>query len=271
MKILLAADMEGITGVVHWDHVSPDHADYKRFRKAMTDDVNAAVRGVYEAGADEVWVADGHAHGRNLLIEALDARAQLQCGSPSPFAMLTGIDHDVDGVGFIGYHARAGAAHAVLDHTWSSSRVHNVWLNETRVGEIGLNAAVCGHFDAPVVMLSGDQTACAEAQALLGDVECAVVKEATGRMSARCLPVEQAQSHIQDAARRAVERLAQGTAPAPWSPTPPITLVVEFTTSEMADNAALLPGTERDERRVHYTAEDMVTVYRAFRSLVAMA
>jgi len=32
MKILIAADMEGISGVVHWDHVDPAHSEYARFR-----------------------------------------------------------------------------------------------------------------------------------------------------------------------------------------------------------------------------------------------
>ena len=52
MKILLAVDMEGITGVTTWDHVTPGHAEYTRFRRLMTQDVNAAIRGACEAGAD---------------------------------------------------------------------------------------------------------------------------------------------------------------------------------------------------------------------------
>ena len=44
MKILIAADMEGISGVVHWDHVDEKHKEYGRFRKLMTEDVNAAIR-----------------------------------------------------------------------------------------------------------------------------------------------------------------------------------------------------------------------------------
>ena len=77
MKILIAADMEGISGVVHWDQVNPQHKEYERFRKLMTADVNAAVRGAFEAGAQGVVVSDGHAHARNILIEELDARARL--------------------------------------------------------------------------------------------------------------------------------------------------------------------------------------------------
>ena len=39
-------------------------------------------------------------------------------------------------------------------------------------------------------MVTGDQTACAQASELLGDLEVVVVKQATGRYSAECLPPE---------------------------------------------------------------------------------
>jgi D-amino peptidase len=270
MKILIAADMEGVTGVVHWDHVSPEHAEYGRFRRLMTDDVNAAIRGALDAGAGQVSVSDGHGHGRNILVEELDPRAQLHAGSPSPLAMLKGADA-ADAVMFVGYHARAGAQNAILDHTWSSARVTNVWLNGELVGEIGLNAAVCGHFGAPVLMVAGDQTACAEASELLGAVETAVVKQAAGRMTAQCLPPEASQQKIYAAAKRAVERFKAGQSPQPLRPSPPITLAVDLCTSNMADQAALLPGSRREGRRVEYTAEDMLTAYRAMRAIIELA
>ncbi|OQX56819.1 hypothetical protein B5M50_06775, partial [candidate division KSB1 bacterium 4484_219] len=72
MKVLIAADMEGITGVTSWDHVSPDKPDYNRFRKLMTQDVNAVIEGCIEAGADEIIVSDGHAYGYNILIEEIN-------------------------------------------------------------------------------------------------------------------------------------------------------------------------------------------------------
>src|SRR3990172_4001135 len=108
MKILIAADMEGISGVTTWDQVSAGHFEYPRFRRIMTEDVNAAVRGAFDAGAKEVFVTDGHASGSNILIEELDQRASLNTGSPSPFSMVQGGD-DGDGVVFVGYPARAGS------------------------------------------------------------------------------------------------------------------------------------------------------------------
>lgn len=271
MKILIAADMEGITGVVNWDHVSSGHAEYARFRRLMTGDVNAAVRGAFEAGADQVVVSDGHGYARNILIEELDPRARLNSGSPAPFRMVQGIDAGVDAAMFVGYHARAGAQNGILDHTWSSACVANLWLNERLVGETGLNASVCGHFGAPVIMISGDQTVCAEATELLGAVETAVVKQASGRSAAECLPPEVAQPKIYEAARQAVKRLRAGQSPEPLRLASPITLAIELMNSEMADRAAALPGARRTDRRIEYTADDMPTVYRALFAILALA
>jgi D-amino peptidase len=271
MKILIAVDMEGITGVVSWEHVNPAHPEYDRFRRLMTADVNAAIRGAFEAGADEVVVSDGHNNGRNILIEALDPRARLNSGSPAPLSMVQGADQDVDGVMYVGYHARIGAENAILEHTWSDERVFNLWINGDLFGEIGLNGAVCGHFGVPVIFISGDQTACEEAAALWPGLETAVVKTASGRMGAELLSPEVAQAKIKGGAERAVKCLKQGQAPSPLKVSPPITMAVEFVQSEMADKAALLPGAQRRGRRVEYTAEDMITIYRAFRTLLALA
>lgn len=272
MKILIAADMEGITGVVHSDQTNPSHAEYDRFRRLMTGDVNAAIRGAYAGGAGEVVVSDGHWDNRNILIELLDSRARLNSGSPRPLSMVQGVESGVDAVFFVGYHARVGATDAILDHTWSSARVNGVWLNGEAVGEIGMNAAVCGHFGAPVVLISADQTACAEAAALLGPVETAVVKHATGRNSAECLPPEITAQLIEQAAARAVRRAVSGQAPAPFRIAAPVTVTVEFIRSEMADAAAIMPGARRPAgKQVAYTAADMPEAYRAFRALVSMA
>jgi D-amino peptidase len=271
MKILIAADMEGITGVTTWDQVTPGHAEYARFRKLMTDDVNAAIRGAFDAGADEVIVADGHWNGSNILIEELDPRARLNTGSPSPFSMMQGIDESIDGVMFIGYHARNGSPDAILDHTWSSRTVASVWLNDILTGEYGLNAAVAGHFGVPVILVSGDQTACAQVTELLGSMETAVVKQASGRFAAECLPPQVTQEIICLSAERAVERLAQGDIPEPFVLDMPITVTIEFFTSDMADRATRIPFTKREGTRVSLTAPEMASAYNGFRAMVMLA
>jgi D-amino peptidase len=272
MKILISADMEGITGVVNWKQVEPEHPEYARFRRIMTGDVNAAVAGAFSGGADVVVVTDAHDSGLNILVEELDQRARLNSGLSSPFSMMQGVEAgDVDGVFFVGYHARSGSRDAVLAHTWSASRVANVWLNDVLVGEFGLNAALAGHFGTPVLLVAGDQTACAQTADLLGVLETVVVKRATGFESAECLPPEVTQPMIRAAAERAVKAL-KGKPRKPFTVTAPVRVTVEFLQPVHADRAARLPGATRPEtRRVEFTAPDMAAAHTGFRAAVKMS
>lgn len=266
MKILIAVDMEGITGVVSWDQVDPDHAEYSRFRRLMTADVNAAVRGAFAGGADEVIVTDGHHHGRNILIEELDPRARLNSGSPSALSMVEGIQRGVDAVLQVGYHAAAGTLNAILCHTWTGL-VTNLWLNGLPVGEIGLNAATSGHFGAPVIMISGDKAACDEAAALLPGIQTAVVKVASARYAAECLPPAQSHALIEVAAKTAVEKFAQGKSTTPLRLETPVRVRIEFDHPTQADNAEMIPGVSRiDGRTIVFTGPDMPSAFLGFRS-----
>lgn len=271
MKIQIAADMEGITGVVHWDDVDPGHPEYARFRRLMTGDVNAAIQGAFEGGADEVLVSDGHHFGRNILVEELDSRALLISGNLGPLAMVQGVENGVDAVIFVGYHARVGTQYAILEHTWSSTRVANLLVQGEPMGEIGLNAAVCGHFNVPVIMISGDHAACSEASKLIEGVLVAEIKKAYSRMTAELLPPAVTQERIRKTAAEAVAKFQKGSASKPLRLSAPIKMAIEFTTSEMADNVALMNGTSRRGRWIEHTSADAVALYRTFQVLVDLA
>ncbi len=272
MKLLIAVDMEGITGVVTWNHVDPGHAEYQRFRRLMTQDVNAAVRGAAEGGADEIVVTDGHWNSDNILVEELDRRARLNSGTPSPFSMVQGIDQGVDAVILIGYHARMGTANAILDHTWSSARVQNLWINGRLTGETGLNASLCGHFGVPVLMISGDQAVNKEAAEWIPGIEQVVVKKASSRWSAEVLPPAVTQLMICEAAERVVRSFKAGKAPAPLKVETPVSIGLEFLYSEMADKALLMPGSRREDgRKIEFEQPDMPAAYQAFRAAVTLA
>jgi D-amino peptidase len=257
--------MEGITGVVSQSHTDPGHAEYQRFRKLMMGDANAAIAGALAGGATEVVVNDAHSGMNNILIEELHPQARLISGSPKPFSMMQGIGPDVSAVFLVGYHARAGSAPAIHDHTWSG-KIFNVALNGRLVGEIGLNAALAGHYGVPVTLVTGDQTTTSEARELLGDVETVTVKTAVGREAADCLPPAQTAELIKSAATRALSRSR-----APFVIQSPITLSVEFMRTLQAEKAEIVPGARRSgPRALEWTAESMVDVYKAWRALAAL-
>ena len=45
MKIYISADIEGVTGVTHWDEADRQNSDYKEFKEQMTAEVVAACEG----------------------------------------------------------------------------------------------------------------------------------------------------------------------------------------------------------------------------------
>lgn len=267
MKVLISVDMEGITGVVSQSHTDHTTAEYQRFRKLMTADANAAIEGALAGGATDIVVNDSHGGMDNILIEELNPAARLISGSPKPFSMMEGIGPDVGAVFFVGYHARAGSAPAIHDHSWSSSTIYNATLSGKPMGEIMLNAALAGHFGAPVALVTGDQLATAEAREALGDVETVTVKIAAGRTAANCLPPAKTAPIIRQAAQKALERKR-----APFVVKPPITLGLEFLRSLQAERAELMPGVRRTgARSIEWTGDDMAAAYRAWRALIYLA
>jgi len=272
LKLLIAVDMEGISGVVSWSQVTPDSSEWQRFRRIMTQEVNAAIRGACDAGVDGIIVTDGHWRGDNIIIEDLDPRAKLNCGGPSPFSMVQGVDQGVDLAFFIGYHAMVGTPNAVLDHTWSSTCVSKVKLNGLEVGEAGLNAAVCGHFNVPVVLLTGDQSVTKEAQELIPGIQTVLVKIATGRFSAECVSPGENWITIEKAAKLAVTSFKNGNSAKPLKNSTPIDMEIELQASEMADKVALFPGLKRiGGRTIQFTSDTMPEAYLTFRSIAQMA
>ncbi len=78
MKVYISVDMEGITGVTHWDEVEHKKpAAYIQFQERMTQEVLAACNGANDAGAKEIWVKDAHYSGRNILAERLPSNIRL--------------------------------------------------------------------------------------------------------------------------------------------------------------------------------------------------
>ena len=268
MKLYISADMEGVSGVVNSAQTSikQEAKEYERARAWMTGEVNAAIEGALAAGATEIVVNDAHGSMRNILLEELNPIAQLVTGAPKPLSMMQGIDEGYDAAFFIGYHAQAGSTYGTLSHTYSG-RVYSVVLNGRPVGELGLNAALAGHFGVAVVLVTGDQALIDEARSILGDIETVAVKQAYGMCAARCLAPSKARQLIKEAAARAVQK--GGT---PFVVSSPITLTVGFQRSVHAEMAELVPGTRRmDSRTIEFVHEDMPTLYRAWRAMVGLA
>ena len=271
MRVYISVDMEGVAGVVHEDQtdpIDPRHAgEYNRFRRLMTAEANAAIEGAVAAGAERVLVNDSHWLMMNLLAEELHPAAELLSGGPKARSMVEGVEDGFDAAMFIGYHARAGVGHAIIDHTYTS-RVHEARLNGRPVGELAINAALAGTYDVPVALVSGDQALAAEARDLLGpSVATVVVKHAVGRFAARSVAPSVACRLIREGAAAALRQQH-----AAFRLSAPIRLEVDFQLTQMADMAELVPGSVRTAgRTVAFTHDDYREVFRAWRALYNLA
>jgi len=269
MKVFISADMEGTAGVTDWEQVMSNRPEYARFRRLMTEEVNAAVLGAIEGGAKEIVVNDAHGDMRNILIEELHPQAQLVSGSPKPYSMMQGIDSSFDAVFFTGYHGAAGTANAILDHTYSSGAVRQIKLGNLVVGEAGLNAALAGHFKVPVALVTGDSTAVAQTKRLVPHIETVAVKEAVGRLAARSYQPVEARRRIKEGAARVLKRLRDLK---PFVVPRPVALEIDWHYTAMADRCMLIPGVARvTPRAIAYKAKDAEQAFSVTIACLVMA
>lgn len=272
MKVFISADIEGVTGVVSWaqaGRAAAEHYDWPFARRMMIHDVNAAIRGAKAGGATQIVVKDSHGNSRNLLIDELEPGIELISGtSPHENGMMSGLDESFDCAMLVGYHAMAGTLAGVMEHTITGS-VHRLWINDRESGEIAMSAATAGQFGVPLAFVSSDDKGCAEARAVIAGVHTAQTKVGLGRYFARLAHPSQTGPLIESTAKEAV---ANHGAIKPWSPTEPVTILLEQNSTDQADVIALLPGWERvDGYTVRFTANDWETAHRATRRAMANA
>ena len=266
MKIYISADMEGVVGVVTNEQLGPQGFEYARFREFMTQEVNAAIEGAVAAGATQIVVSDSHGNGQNLLIEKLPKDILLVRAWPRPLMMMQGIDETFAGAIFIGYHSATTNSQGVRAHTLSSARLADVRLKGISMSEAGLNAAIAGHFNVPVIMISGDDVVVKETQALLGDVEGAVVKWASGFHSAKTMMPEASYQLIREKVQKAVGRIKDFK---PYKLAPPIQLDVRFKNYRPSEVLAYLSIVERtDAHSIRFTGKDMIEVSKFLEFIV---
>ncbi len=215
LKIYISVDMEGMGGAVAVSEVVNGYEvktekprfsdDYERFRKMLTKEVNAVVRGARMAGASEILICEAHGGSlfRNLIIEDLeDEEARLVRGWPRPEMMMTGLTEEFDVVFLIGYHANYGTKNAVLAHNYAFTSFE---INGESLGEAEINALYAGEMGVPVGMVSGDDKLIAQLNRFLPDAEKVVTKEGLSGQSAIILHPKKVRKMLENTAMIVME------------------------------------------------------------------
>ncbi len=260
-RIFISVDMEGIGGITTVRQTTRGADDYEWARRLMTQEANAAAEGAFDAGALDVVVSDSHGDMGNLLPHELDGRVELVQGTPKlPWSMLAGIDEDFTGAIFVGYHAGAGTAGAILDHTYTG------WFADVRVNgqswnETHLNAALAGTFGVPLLVVAGDRACCEQAEARLPWVRTVTTKEGFANRAGRSRSPENVREELRLVVNDAVKLSHRAEV---WRPEGPFALEVDVTSTALADMLAIAPGTERvAARTLRFETEDLRMLYRA--------
>src|SRR5881392_819267 len=240
------SDIEGVAGIVKWGQTGGDQPLYHEARKLYTEEINAAVRGAKAAGATEIVVMDCHGAGgdytfNSLLPDLLDPDCEFVVQSEwTEYTEF--LEQGCDAALFVGMHAMAGTPDGVMSHTVSGQAWRSLRFNGTPVGETGINAALCGHWGVPVLLVTGDRAVCREAEELLGDgVTTVEVKQGLGRFSARMKTPREARELIEEGAKKALSDLS---AVPPYDPGRPCEIAIEFTTPDRLQEYVNRKGVE---------------------------
>jgi D-amino peptidase len=267
MRVFVVCDMEGVAGIVRWEQTSGGKPMYEEARRLYTEEINAAVRGAKAAGATEIVVMDCHGAGGewmfnslvpDLLDPACEYVVQKKWTEYTSF-----LESGCDAALFVAMHARAGTPDGVLSHTVSGQAWRNLLFNGTLVGETGINAALCGAWGCPVLLVTGDEATCREARELLGEgLTTVAVKQGLGRFSARHVAPQRARELIEEGARRALGDLS---AVPPYDPGHPCEVRVEFVSPDRLEEYRNRRGVEvLDPLTLVSRADDWWTAWRQF-------
>jgi D-amino peptidase len=269
VKVFIVSDMEGVAGIVKWEQTDgvQEKQAYHEGRALYTDEINAAVRGARTGGANEIVVMDCHGAGgewnfNSLIPDKLDRGCEYVVQDHWT-EYVDFLEKGCDAALFVGMHAKAGTPDGVLSHTVSGQAWRELKFNGVAVGETGINAALCGQWGCPVVLVTGDEAVCREASELLGSgLTTVAVKKGLGRFSARQVPALRAREMIENGARRALQDLSLVE---PYDPGRPAEITVEFMTPDRVVEYRNRRGVEQvDELTLVSRADDWWTAWSQF-------
>ncbi|HJP32228.1 MAG TPA: M55 family metallopeptidase [Candidatus Latescibacteria bacterium] len=264
MRIAIMTDLEGTAGVTSFQHETyPEGRDHILARKLAMAEVNAAVDGFLHAGCSDLLVIDGHGPG-GLWYEDMHPEARMLHGRPvAPRSVRDAVLQDYDVTAIIGQHAMSGVATSNLNHTQSSRAIYSITLNDRPIGEIAQWALCHGAFDMPLIYLTGEEDACAEAAELVPGITTVAVKRGLSRESAISISKEKARSLIREGATRAVEHhRAEPIPPLVWEG--PFVLEKRYFHTHDADRYDGVAGAERiDGQTVRITGQNIGDVIYA--------
>ena len=261
MKILIRLDLEGVSGVVSYEQIEPGRAEYAYGQRMAAGDVNAAVGGCFDGGADRVVVYDMHCHGRNVPLDQFHPRGEMIHGKPRLSRQSL---EEFDGLILLGFHAKAGSG-TLMAHSYEGDTL-DVRVNGKSLGEIGTEAAIAGEAGVPLLMVAGDSAGCEEALALVPDVKTVEVKTSMSPTGALCPAAEKTRQLIATAAAE-VTCNAGDFKPFSLGPFERLEVDLPLPTPISAERMTEAPGIRLEDGTLVITAADLYDAWHTYRWL----
>jgi D-amino peptidase len=260
VRVYVSADIEGVTGIAHWDEADRTKNDYRWFQERMNVEVAAACEGALAGGATGITVKDAHASGRNLFPDRLPAPTRLIRGwSGHPYSMVQEIDPSYGALAAVGYHSPCTSGGHPLSHTMTGKFARSE-LDGERLSELVLSATTAASQGVPLVFLSGDAGLCAEAVQRFPELVAVPTGQGVGH-STFAEPSEAVVARIREGMAEAVRR-APGIRARPKPG--PFVLEVRFRVHHDAYRASHYPGAVAvADDRVRLEATEWIDVLRA--------
>jgi len=254
LKVFMHWDMEGASGLMTREHAwfwedGARKEIAEEGRDLLTADVSSAVRAALDAGVEQLIVCDTHHGGGNIRLDKLPADPRITYLQRSVGVQdgrrrwMPGLDESVDGLMLMAHHAKAGTEGAFLPHTqnltWADFKI-----NGQSVGEMGIETCYAGHWNVPLILMQGEESACREAESQFPGVVTAAVKRAESRDRCSGLDAAAARQLTASKVAEAIQKLRAGGFK-PFKPALPMTVTLRMTAPDAAQAAAGKPGVQR--------------------------
>ena len=259
MKLFISADIEGTTGIAHWDETEKGRDLYQHFTVQMSREVAAACQGAIDAGWTEILVKDAHDSARNIDPNLLPECVRIFRGwGADPLCMMAGLDKSFDGVVFTGYHSNVGSNANPLAHTMNT-RLFSFKINGEPASELYINSLIAAYFGVPVYCVAGDRGLCDWMKTKNINTVTVPVVEGFGGGTISPHPAA-AVKMIYGAVNAALQMPRESFLfPMPES----VEMCVSFREHQMARKGGFFPGAKKlDERTVSYESRDFMDVLK---------
>jgi D-aminopeptidase len=249
-NIIIVCDIEGSSGCGSYRASSFLNAGWARACRALTRDVAAVVRALFDAGAESVTVKDFHRTGYNLFTELIDKRARIISGYKNGNVPGMGNLADIDAALFIGMHASSGSGGHIA-HTLTS-RISKLSAGGDALCELQLFSAALSRSGSVPVFFSGCPVACGEAKRAIRSISVYPIERNSASFDA--------ESWREGLARAAVKSLSakRGTL---YNPRGPFRVTMRMRDERSARRLSASWRLERRKDTIVFDAEDISGIY----------